>query len=100
MARVIQSRPIVRIPAGGITPLTEAALLNITATSAPSGGGTATGGGSTSNGNLDPRFPECVKAKAAGYGPYINGKGPEYSWYRDGDGAVCEEVLTRGFAMR
>lgn len=42
--------------------------------------------------NLDPRFKYCTHAIAAGYGPYVNGKDPEYSWYndRDGDGIVCE----------
>lgn len=42
--------------------------------------------------NLDPRFRYCTHAIAAGYGPYVNGKDPEYSWYndRDGDGIVCE----------
>jgi hypothetical protein len=41
---------------------------------------------------LDPRFPYCTDAKAAGYGPYVEGKDPEYSWYRDADhdGVVCE----------
>lgn len=41
---------------------------------------------------LDPRFPSCKAAKAAGYGPYIEGVDPEYNWYRDGDGdgIVCE----------
>ena len=92
MARVLQSCPLVRIPAGGLTPLTAAGLLNVTSTSVPGGGGTATGGGSTSNGKLDPQFPSCAKAKAAGFGPYVNGKDREYSWYRDGDsdGTVCE----------
>ena len=58
--------------------------------------------GSTSNpetpptsggdGGLDPRFSSCAAAKAAGYGPYIQGVDEEYSWYRDGDndGSVCE----------
>ena len=40
----------------------------------------------------DPRFDTCKAAKAAGYGPYVEGKDPEYAWYRDADkdGAVCE----------
>ncbi|MGQ0845371.1 MAG: GmrSD restriction endonuclease domain-containing protein [Sporichthyaceae bacterium] len=40
----------------------------------------------------DPRFPYCKDAIAAGYGPYVSGKDPEYAWYRDadGDGTVCE----------
>jgi len=41
---------------------------------------------------LDPQFPTCKAAKAAGYGPYHRGKDAEYDWYtdRDGDGIVCE----------
>jgi hypothetical protein len=41
---------------------------------------------------LDPRFRTCKKAKAHGYGPYVEGEDPEYSWYRDRDhdGVVCE----------
>ena len=55
---------------------------------ASSSGGTAT----ASNGKLDPRFPYCTLAIAAGYGPYTKGVDPEYAWYRDGDGdgVVCE----------
>ena len=34
----------------------------------------------------DPQFSSCVKAKAAGYGPYVAGIDPEYAWYGDGDG--------------
>ena len=34
----------------------------------------------------DPQFSSCVKAKAAGYGPYVAGTDPEYAWYDDGDG--------------
>lgn len=42
--------------------------------------------------DLDPRFRFCTHAIAAGYGPYVAGIDPEYSWYndRDGDGIVCE----------
>lgn len=43
-------------------------------------------------GGLDPRFPTCAKANAAGYGPYVEGSDPEYAWYedRDHDGIDCE----------
>jgi Protein of unknown function (DUF1524)/Excalibur calcium-binding domain len=48
--------------------------------------------GTTSAGNDDPRFSYCYQAIAAGYGPYVRGIDPEYSWYTDGDGdgRVCE----------
>ena len=40
----------------------------------------------------DPHFGSCREAIAAGYGPYVQGRDPEYAWYRDGDrdGTVCE----------
>lgn len=43
-------------------------------------------------GRTDPRFDTCKAAKAAGYGPYVEGEDPEYDWYRDADsdGIVCE----------
>jgi hypothetical protein len=52
-------------------------------------GGGGTGGGS---GGTDPRFSTCTEAKSHGYGPYYQGRDPEYSWYedRDHDGIVCE----------
>ncbi len=44
------------------------------------------------SGGTDPRFGTCKAAKAAGYGPYVRGKDPEYDWYRDADhdGIDCE----------
>jgi hypothetical protein len=53
-------------------------------------GGTSGGGGST--GTMDPRFDYCYEAKDAGYGPYYQGRDPEYAWYTDSDhdGVVCE----------
>ena len=52
---------------------------------------TAPPSGTTPAGN-DPQYSSCAKAKAAGYGPYLQGTDPEYSWYRDADkdGIVCE----------
>ena len=43
-------------------------------------------------GGTDPRFDTCADAIAAGYGPYVEGRDPEYAWYRDGDsdGINCE----------
>lgn len=40
----------------------------------------------------DPQFGTCKEAKANGYGPYVQGRDPEYGWYqdRDNDGIVCE----------
>jgi excalibur calcium-binding domain-containing protein len=42
--------------------------------------------------STDPRFDYCYEANAAEYGPYFQGRDPEYDWYRDGDGdgEVCE----------
>jgi len=41
----------------------------------------------------DPQFDTCKDAKAAGYGPYVQGVDPEYDWYRDSDhdGTNCEK---------
>jgi hypothetical protein len=49
-------------------------------------------GGSSGGGSLDPRFEYCYQATDAGYGPYYEGRDPEYDWYddADGDGVVCE----------
>jgi len=54
------------------------------------GGGAGGGGGGGAA--TDPRFGSCSEATAHGYGPYVRGRDPEYSWYRDGDGdgVVCE----------
>lgn len=40
----------------------------------------------------DPRFSYCYEANDHGYGPYFQGRDPEYAWYddADGDGEVCE----------
>lgn len=56
------------------------AVVRLSSTSGSGGGG------------KDPRFDYCYQAKAAGYGPYYQGKDPEYAWYTDGDGdgVVCE----------
>ena len=53
---------------------------------------TTSTGGTTGGGSTDPRFSYCYQAIAAGYGPYVRGRDPEYAWYtdRDGDGRVCE----------
>jgi len=43
-------------------------------------------------GGTDPDMGTCKAAKAAGYGPYVEGQDPEYAFYRDADhdGTVCE----------
>ena len=74
--------------------------LTITVRLAGTGGTTAsstsTGSGQTTAPppptGTDPRFSYCYQAVAAGYGPYIQGRDPEYAWYTDGDsdGRVCE----------
>jgi len=57
-------------------------------TSTSSGGATAL----RPSNDTDPRFAYCYQAISAGYGPYIQGRDPEYAWYTDsdGDGRVCE----------
>jgi hypothetical protein len=52
----------------------------------------ASGGTTGTSSGLDPRFSYCYQATAAGYGPYAQGRDPEYDWYTDGDsdGLVCE----------
>jgi hypothetical protein len=90
MARVLQGCPLVRIPAGGLPPLSAAAVKNVRT---PSGTGSeVTAPSGSAGGGQDPLFSSCAKAKAAGYGPYVSGRDVEYTWYRDGDndGTVCE----------
>lgn len=55
-------------------------------------GGTGGGSSGDAGAGLDPRFSYCYQAKDAGYGPYYQGKDPEYDWYTDADndGVVCE----------
>ncbi|WP_228387867.1 MULTISPECIES: GmrSD restriction endonuclease domain-containing protein [unclassified Nocardioides] len=69
--------------AGQLAPATPATP----ATPSPPAAGTSGGGA-----GLDPRFDYCTSAVAAGHGPYVRGRDPEYAWYRDGDGdgTVCE----------
>ena len=46
---------------------------------------------SRSQDRLDPRFRSCASVRAAGLGPYRQGRDAEYAWYADpdGDGVVC-----------
>ena len=84
MSRILDSCPDQPTPAYGpvVLPppgLGSAAPASPVATPKPASG-------------TDPRFPYCTDAKAAGYGPYVEGEDPEYGWYRDADsdGIVCE----------
>jgi len=63
-----------------------------TAAPAAAGSTTTEPNATATPGKLDPRFPYCSDALAAGYGPYTKGSDAEYDWYRDGDsdGVVCE----------
>jgi hypothetical protein len=56
------------------------------------GGGAGGSTGGDANTGTDPKFAYCYQAKDAGYGPYYQGKDPEYDWYTDSDsdGVVCE----------
>ncbi|HVE26117.1 MAG TPA: excalibur calcium-binding domain-containing protein, partial [Sporichthya sp.] len=44
------------------------------------------------------RYETCAAAAAAGRGPFLRGRDPEYAWYRDddGDGVACETVEAVG----
>ena len=90
MQRILKTCPLRRIPAGGLAYPTAAELRP----QKPSITTTTTSHSTTSlaGGALDPRFATCTAAKAAGYGPYVQGRDPEYAWYRDGNhnGVDCE----------
>jgi hypothetical protein len=88
MTRILDTCPGKPAPAYGAVELPPAGLGAVHhATPAPTP--TPASGGA---GGLDPRYPYCTDAKAAGYGPYTQGRDPEYDWYRDADhdGVVCE----------
>ena len=84
IARVLASCPGRPAPTGGTPTLapgwTDAPPPTRAATTTTTASGT------------DPRFGTCKEAKAHGYGPYVQGRDPEYAWYtdRDHDGVVCE----------
>ena len=75
----------------GGNPTTSTVLPPIVSASAASPRSTASSPQPTTA-SLDPRFPTCKAAIAAGYGPYYNGVDVEYAWYRDADhdGVDCE----------
>jgi Protein of unknown function (DUF1524)/Excalibur calcium-binding domain len=90
MQRVLSTCPLRRLPVGGLAYPTAAELRpvksNVSTTT------TVYSSTSLAGGALDPRFATCAAAKAKGYGPYVQGKDPEYAWYRDGNhnGVDCE----------
>lgn len=89
MLQVLSKCPLRRIPVGGLpypTPAELKTLQNPPVTT------TTSGTPAPSSGGLDPHFATCRDAKAHGYGPYVQGKDPEYAWYRDSNhnGVVCE----------
>ncbi len=83
--RVLARCPTQKLPSAGRIPLGGG---KIEAAPSPTTPATAARGSA----GLDPRYPSCRAARAAGFGPYVRGKDPEYDWYRDadGDGVVCE----------
>jgi len=99
MQRILSTCPLRRIPVGGLPYPTSAELKQTV-------GGSSTTTSTTihttttvhmtttttASSGLDPQFGTCTAAKAAGYGPYVQGKDPEYYWYRDANhnGVVCE----------
>lgn len=90
MQRILNTCPLRRIPVGGLAYPTAAELrpVKLSTTSTTLSHSTT----SLAAGALDPRFATCAAAKAAGYGHYVQGKDPEYAWYRDGNhnGVDCE----------
>jgi len=72
-------QPTIASNTGGSAPATSPRPTPSRTTSPPSSG-------------LDKDYGTCAAAKAAGKGPYYEGKDPEYDWYidRDKDGMVCE----------
>lgn len=78
-----------RILAGCPPLMTLPTRASITTASAPA---RPSSGASSGSGRVDPRFGTCGEANSAGYGPYVEGRDPEYDWYidRDSDGVVCE----------
>ena len=89
MLQVLSKCPLRRIPVGGLPYPTAAELRP---SKSPSVTTTTSHVVSPATGGLDPHFGTCKEAKAHGYGPYVQGKDPEYFWYRDANhnGVVCE----------
>ncbi|UBH24368.1 DUF1524 domain-containing protein [Micrococcus porci] len=87
MARVLRECPGQGLPAEGgpVDPSPETAAEPTPQAPAPTVQAPAPAPAAPAGG-ADPSFSSCRKAKAAGYGPYVQGVDPEYAWYRDGDG--------------
>ena len=89
MLQVLSKCPLRRIPVGGLAYPTATELHPL---KTPSVTTTTHGATPPATGGLDPHYGTCREAKAHGYGPYVQGKDPEYAWYRDANhnGVVCE----------
>ncbi|HET7760836.1 MAG TPA: DUF1524 domain-containing protein [Phycicoccus sp.] len=87
ITRILDTCPTQALPRSTAIPLGGGTVRTVTPTPAP-----APPPPTAPSAGLDPRFGTCKEAKAAGYGPYVSGRDPEYSWYRDADhdGTVCE----------
>jgi hypothetical protein len=96
VTRVLAGCPDERLPRSAPVPLgggaEEAAPSPGTAAPQAAGPAPVEGGGPVGGTGRDPRFDTCRAAVAAGFGPYVSGRDPEYDWYqdRDADGVVCE----------
>ncbi|MFC7489442.1 MULTISPECIES: GmrSD restriction endonuclease domain-containing protein [unclassified Knoellia] len=87
MVRVLSVCPTQKLPTSKAIPLGGGTIVATPSTPTP------TAPASTKpSARLDPDFGTCREAIDAGYGPYYEGKDPEYDWYRDADsdGIVCE----------
>lgn len=94
MLRVLAACPEQRLPKPGAQPTTASNTGGRPPASSPTPSRTPKPKPTTANppSTLDPQFRTCGDAIDAGFGPYYQGKDPEYGWYqdRDNDGIVCE----------
>lgn len=89
MLSVLSRCPTQNLPAPGPQPTIASNTGGSARTASPPPAPTRT---SSPSSGLDKDYGTCAAAKAAGKGPYYEGKDPEYDWYvdRDHDGIVCE----------
>ncbi|MGN6523363.1 MAG: GmrSD restriction endonuclease domain-containing protein [Actinomycetes bacterium] len=95
IARLLTTCPNVAVPssaAPGQSGQTGRPLTTTRPAQRTSSAPAATSHAVATNPDMDPDMGTCKAAKAAGYGPYYEGRDPEYDWYqdRDHDGVVCE----------